>query len=227
MSTHCLIGYQINRNLIRYAWCCTDGYPEHMIPILRTIENEDFLVEKIIKVNEFRHLYEDCSLRDPYEDTKEHYCTVEDFISGEVNPFSFYRYLYKYGEWICYGLSSEIFEEEDIYDKLSKLLDLENPHEDGGYDFYYAPMTDYREFLVQRILPANEDARVNTIMTTDELINYIDEQDFMHDEHYKIYEITEFGTLEEIFYRGWQPNCLIEFVDKKGQVIFSGRGTDH
>lgn len=214
MSTHCLIGYQINRNLIRYAWCCTDGYPEHMVPILRTIENEDFLVEKIIKVNEFRHLYEDGSLRDPYEDTKEHYCTVEDFISGEVNPFSFYRYLYKYGEWVCYGLSSEIFEEEDVCDKLSKLLDLENPHENGGYDFYYAPMTDYREFLVQRILPADEDARVNTIMTTDELINYIDEQDFMH-EHYKIYEITEFGTLEEIFIAAGSLTVLLNLWIKR------------
>lgn len=226
MSTHCLIGYQINRNLIRYAWCCTDGYPEHMVPILRTIENEDFLAEKIIKVNEFRHLYENCFLGDPYEDTKEHYCTVEDFISGEVVPFSFYRYLYRYGKWVCYGLSSEIFEEEDTYNELSKFLNLESPREDGGYDFYYAPMTDYREFLVQRVLSIDEDSRVNTIMTTDELINYIDGQDFIH-EHYKIYEITELGTLEEIFYRGWQPNCLIEFVDKKGQVIFSGRGTDH
>lgn len=88
-------------------------------------------------------------------------------------------------------------------------------------------MTDYREFLIQRVLPTDESTRINTIMTTDELISYIDAQDFMHEEHYKIYEITEFGTLEEIFYRGWQPNCLIELVDKKGQVIFSGRGTDH
>jgi hypothetical protein len=63
-------------------------------------------------------------------------------------------------------------------------------------------------------------------MLTNELISYIDEQDFIH-ERYKIYEITEFGTLEEIFYRGWQPNCRIEFVDKKGQIILSGRGTDH
>lgn len=226
MSTECLIGYQINRNLVRYAWCCTDGYPEYMVPILKTIENEDFLVEKIIKANEFRHLYEDCSIRDPYEDTKEHYCTVEDFVSGKVSPFSSFRYLYKFGWWVCYGLSSEAFEKEDAYNELSKLLDLENPHEDGGYEFYYAPMTDYREFLVQRVLPIDEGSRVNTIMTTDELINYIDEQDFLH-EHYKIYEITELGTFEEIFYRGWQPNCIIQFVDKKGQVIFTGRGTDH
>ena len=226
MSTHCLIGYQINKNLVRYAWCCTDGYPEHMVPILKTIENEDFLAEKIIKANEFRHLYEDCSIREPYEETKEHYCTVEDFISGKAVPFTDYVYLYKYGEWVCYGLSSEIFEEEDVRDELSKLLDIENPREDGGYDFYYAPMTDYREFLVQRILPTGDDTRINTLMLGDELINYIDGQDFIH-ERYKIYEITEFGTLEEIFYRGWQPNCRIEFVDKKGQVIFSGRGTDH
>ena len=226
MSTHCLIGYQINRNLVRYAWCRTDGYPEHMIPILRTIEDEDFLVKKIINVNEFRHLYKDCSLRDPYESTEEYYCTVEDFINCKAAPYSYFRYLYKFGEWVCYGLSPEDFEEEDTYNELSKLLDLENPREDGGYDFYYAPMTDYREFLVQRICSWDEDSRENTIMTTDELIHYIDMQDYCR-ENYKIYEITEFGTFEEIFYRGWQPNCLIEFVDKKGQIILSGRGTDH
>lgn len=226
MSTHCLIGYQINRNLVRYAWCCTDGYPEHMVPALRTIENEDFLVDKIIKANEFRHLCKDCSVENPYDDAIERYCSVEEFISGEAVPFSFFRYLYQYGEWICYGLSSEIFEDEEARDELSKLLDLENPREDGGYDFYYAPMTGCREYLVQRFLPTGEDARINTIMTSDELIDYIDRQDFFH-EHYKIYEITEFGTLEEIFYRGWQPNCIIQFVDKKGQILFTGRGLDH
>ena len=41
--------------------------------------------------------------------------------------------------------------------------DIENPREDGGYDFYYAPMTDYREFLVQRILFVLYDMRNDII----------------------------------------------------------------
>lgn len=226
MSTHCLIGYQINKNLVRYAWCCTDGYPEHMVPILKTIENEDFLVEKIIKANEFRHLCKDCSVEAPYDDAIERYCTVEEFVNGKAVPFSFFRYLYKYGEWVCYGLSSEIFGEEETYNELSKLLDLENPNEDGSYNFYYAPSTDYCQYLVQRVCLWDNDTRENTIMNSDELIHYIDMLDYCH-EKYKIYEITEFGTFREIFYRGWQPDCLIEFVDNKGQIILSGRGTDH
>jgi hypothetical protein len=229
MSTHCLIGYQINKNLVRYAWVMTDGYPEHMVPILRTIEDEDFLVEKIIKVNEFRHLYEDCSLRDPFEETKELYCTVEEFITGQAAPYTNFAYLYKFGEWRCYGFNPDDFDEEeweDAYKIFSELLDLENPNEDGSYNFYYAPSTDYCQYLVQRVCLWDNDTRENTIMNSDELIHYIDMLDYCH-EKYKIYEITEFGTFREIFYRGWQPDCLIEFVDNKGQVVLSGRGTDH
>ena len=87
-------------------------------------------------------------------------------------------------------------------------------------------MTDQRQFLIQRICNWDEDSRDNIIMTSSELIHYIDMQDICS-ENYKIYEITEFGMPIEIFYRGWQPGCLIEFADSKGQIILSGYGTDH
>ena len=63
-------------------------------------------------------------------------------------------------------------------------------------------------------------------MTADELIRYIDMQDYCT-ERYRIYEITQYCAPMEIFYRGWQPGCLIEFCDGKGQIILSGYGTDH
>ena len=87
-------------------------------------------------------------------------------------------------------------------------------------------MTDQRQFLVQRIYEWDDGSRDNTIMTSSELIHYIDMQDICT-EDYRIYEITEFGVLAEIFYCGWQPGCLIEFVDKNGQVVLSGYGVDH
>lgn len=85
-----------------------------------------------------------------------------------------------------------------------------------------------RQFLVQRIGEVNTDSeyRESTIMTVNELINYIDMQDIIS-ENYEIYEVTEFGTVTPIHYVGWQPGCLIEFVNDKGEVILSGYGTDH
>lgn len=81
-----------------------------------------------------------------------------------------------------------------------------------------------RQLLVQRIYDDNE--RDNTIMTPDELVHYIDMQDICEEE-FKIFEITNFGEIKEIFYAGWQPGCVIEFVDKFGNVVLSGYGTDH
>ena len=83
-----------------------------------------------------------------------------------------------------------------------------------------------RQFLVQRILLWAENERENTLMSAGELIHYIDMQDYC-EEDYHIYEITEFGTIIPIYYFGWQPDCLIEFVDDNGTVVLSGYGVDH
>lgn len=88
-----------------------------------------------------------------------------------------------------------------------------------------------RLFLVQRILNWDDGSRGNSIMNEEELIHYIDFQDICS-EDYKIYDITEFGKVERVYYRGWQPGCvdtgkLIEFVNKSGETIISAYGTDH
>lgn len=80
-----------------------------------------------------------------------------------------------------------------------------------------------RQFLVQRIGYSDSEYRESTIMTADELINYIDMQDIIS-EDYKIYEVTEFGTITPIHYVGWQPGCLIEFVNDKEEVVLRGYG---
>lgn len=89
-------------------------------------------------------------------------------------------------------------------------------------------MNNERQFLVQRIIDADTETedRFSSIMTADELIHYIDYQDIL-DESYQIYEVTEFGKIVPIFYAGWQPDCLIEFVLADGTVILRGWGEDH
>ena len=86
MSTHCLIGYAFG-DKVYFAYCQTDGYPEHMVPILRTIHDGDFLAKKIINAGEFSHLYEDCKA-EPYEDAEQHACSLEEFINDEAGIFS-------------------------------------------------------------------------------------------------------------------------------------------
>lgn len=83
-----------------------------------------------------------------------------------------------------------------------------------------------RRYLVQRILRWADNEEEATLMNEAELVHYIDMQDYCTEE-YKIYDVTEFGKIEQIFYAGWQPNCLIEFVNSSGQVVASGYGVDH
>jgi hypothetical protein len=66
------------------------------------------------------------------------------------------------------------------------------------------------------------------VVSGSELIYFIDMMDCDPDiEDYMIYELCEDGKMQKIYYRGWQPGCLIEFVNDKGEVILDGYGTDH
>ena len=80
------------------------------------------------------------------------------------------------------------------------------------------------KWLVQRIFEENE--RFNTLMNDSELIHYIDMQDIVS-EQYCIYDVSEFGKIKRVYYAGWQPDCLIEFVDEDDNIVLSGYGTDH
>ncbi len=54
-----------------------------------------------------------------------------------------------------------------------------------------------------------------------------DESDFTGIWFKKIFDVTDSENIKEIRYRGWQPNCLIEFVDNDNNVVLRGYGTDH
>lgn len=90
--------------------------------------------------------------------------------------------------------------------------------------YYYSPV-DYedRRFLVQRVCDGEQ---VVELMTANELINYIDFQDIVTEEHV-IYDVSEWQSIMPIHYMGWQPRCLIEFVNDQNEIVLSGYGTDH
>lgn len=83
--------------------------------------------------------------------------------------------------------------------------------------------TTEQNFLVQQII---ENKVYTRICTGNELISYLDMSDCSGEE-YKIFDITIFGGIREVFYNGWKPDRLIEVVDREENIILSGYGTDH
>lgn len=79
------------------------------------------------------------------------------------------------------------------------------------------------KFLVQKHIEGETYTR---ICTETELISYLNMLD-CSDEEYRIFDVTLLGEVKEVFYRGWQPNCLIEVIDGDGNVVLSGYGTNH
>lgn len=71
-----------------------------------------------------------------------------------------------------------------------------------------------------------------SLVSSYELINYINMSDCYYDEEYKIYYLTEEGPVL-CRYKGWQPECKIEIVTADGSeingsdVVLVGYGEDH
>lgn len=98
-------------------------------------------------------------------------------------------------------------------ENISKVLENNNANRD----------TEMHKFLVQKHIEGEVCAK---IYTETELISYLDMSD-CSDEEYRIYDISVFGEVKEVFYKGWQPNCLIEVIDSDGNIIVRGYGTEH
>lgn len=86
-----------------------------------------------------------------------------------------------------------------------------------------------RQFLIQKVYNAGtcDEVRDNQIANELQLIHFVDFSDLYDWIDFKVYEITNPGEIVRLTYRGWQPGCLIEFVNDKGEVVLSGYGTDH
>ncbi len=67
------------------------------------------------------------------------------------------------------------------------------------------------------------------IMSEVELIKWFDMSDCYSSFDYEVYMIDpRFKEVpSKITYVGWQPRCLIEFVNEQGDIVASGYGTDH
>ena len=80
-----------------------------------------------------------------------------------------------------------------------------------------------RKFLLQA---AGEDYTYVKLINEYELIKYINFLD-IYNENFYVYEVTEFGYVEELHYVGWQPKCLIQLKNDRNEIVVSGYGEDH
>lgn len=80
-----------------------------------------------------------------------------------------------------------------------------------------------RKFLLQQIINGSV---CQSVYSEEQLIMYLDMSD-CYDWEYKIFDVTDFGKVKEVFYNGWLPDRLIKITDSEGNVVVSGYGTDH
>ena len=82
------------------------------------------------------------------------------------------------------------------------------------------------EFLVQYAIEGSEKI-INKIVNSCWIIKATNESDFNGIEEMNVFDVTDLGKIKPLQYRGWQPGCLIEYVDDKNNVVIHGYGTDH
>lgn len=80
-----------------------------------------------------------------------------------------------------------------------------------------------RKFLLQQIINGSV---CQSVYSEEQLIMYLDMSD-CYDWEYRIFDVTDFGKVKEVFYNGWLPDRLIKITDSEGNVVVSGYGTDH
>ena len=110
---------------------------------------------------------------------------------------------------------NELYALQNFYEEQERRED-----EEIDYTVHEEPE---REFLIQA---KGEDYSYNKLVSEAELVHYIDMQDYCTEE-YKIYEVTNMGQIKQIWYAGWKPGCIIDFVDENGKIVAGGVGIDH
>ena len=84
-----------------------------------------------------------------------------------------------------------------------------------------------KKYLVQVKTCEDEYSVLKTEQEIIEMINFLD----LHNEIYKVYDITSFGKVEELkVYGPWhnadRPLC-IKLTDKEHNIVFDGYGVEH
>lgn len=89
-------------------------------------------------------------------------------------------------------------------------------------------MANYGYLLLRKESNDNAGYFSSKLCTDIEIINYINMLDIYSDfEDYAVYAIMGLDKVERLTYVGWQPGCLIQLKDSKGNVVISGYGEDH
>lgn len=144
MSTRSVIGvYDEVTDSVKFVYCHSDGYPEHMVPALRRYIDKEVIMNEIISIGGFRFLDKGLGPERPYgkddgdEPVPTDSKTLYDFIHERNLYGADFRYLFYKGEWICFGFNPFDFDEEDWEEyrpEFEELLDL-NSDVLGGYRF--------------------------------------------------------------------------------------------
>ena len=74
-----------------------------------------------------------------------------------------------------------------------------------------------------------DDGHINAEMMTEyQVVRFVNMMDLLDDiVDYQVYDVSVFGKITPLYYKGWQPNCLIQFCTEEGNIIISGYGEDH
>jgi hypothetical protein len=84
-----------------------------------------------------------------------------------------------------------------------------------------------KKFLLQTVY-YDFDEVFSEIVTEYRIVHFVNMLDCNdHIRGYKVFDVSEFGKIKQLHYRGWQPGCLIEFVDDDGNIVISDYGDDH
>ena len=75
------------------------------------------------------------------------------------------------------------------------------------------------EFLVQYAIEGSEKI-INKIVNSCWIIKATNESDFNGIEEMHVFDVTDLGKIKPLHYRGWQPGCLIEYVERKHKSFF-------
>lgn len=146
MSTRSVIGiYDDATNSVKFVYCHSDGYPEHMVPALKPYTDKETIMNEIISIGGFRFLDEKLGPTRPYgrndgdepipADTR----TLRNFIRQRDLYGADFRYLFMNDKWMCFGFDPTNYDEDDEYiielkENLKMMLSF-IPNKYGGYVF--------------------------------------------------------------------------------------------
>lgn len=134
--TRCAVGIFVD-NVVKFSYLHCDGYPEHMVPALKNYTDAESLFESVIKQGGASYMEDDGTIAYPYGDMPYEIASVEDFIY-ENHWGVYFKYLYKDNRFMCFGIESDNYSEEEwveVVKELSPLLNINTPNEYGAYDF--------------------------------------------------------------------------------------------